>query len=204
MARPDAQSRRDRRRLTTEALQAKAGEQRARRWTKLTWRETARLEIEALRSETAMLAKAVAVLHEQNEAMGIELDTLSAVLALDVKIPGERITERREMTRAFKVYQTAAGAIGEGCRVFESVVAPHVVEAAIAGEPQGRCDFTQTERFANPACECPTYEGNLGPCRTFEAGLNGRCVYCDHAETCHAAVALAADAVADEPVAAEA
>lgn len=51
--------------------------------------------------------------------------------------------------------------------------------------PQGRCEMTLTERFANPDCRCPTYDGNLGPCRTFEAGANGRCVYCDHETICH-------------------
>jgi hypothetical protein len=50
---------------------------------------------------------------------------------------------------------------------------------------EGRCETTNTERYANPACACPTYEGNMGPCRTWLAGLNGRCAYCDHLEECH-------------------
>jgi len=55
-------------------------------------------------------------------------------------------------------------------------------------ENQGRCETTLTERFSNPFCQCNTYVGNLGPCRTFEIGTNGRCVYCDHEPNCHAAV----------------
>ncbi len=56
------------------------------------------------------------------------------------------------------------------------------------GESQGLCDTTMTERHFNPWCVCPTYEGNLGPCLTWEEGSNGRCVYCDHTIVCHAAV----------------
>lgn len=33
-------------------------------------------------------------------------------------------------------------------------------------------------------CEC-CHVPDHGACRTFEAGFNGRCVYCDHAEECH-------------------
>lgn len=51
------------------------------------------------------------------------------------------------------------------------------------------CDTTLTERFVNPNCKCATYEGNLGPCRTFELGASGRCAYCDHEKDCHAACA---------------
>lgn len=54
---------------------------------------------------------------------------------------------------------------------------------------QGRCATTLTERFHNPACRCPTYPTNLGPCVAFEAGGNGRCVYCDHEHACHPAEA---------------
>lgn len=50
---------------------------------------------------------------------------------------------------------------------------------------QGLCDTTSTPRFFNPACKCPTYAGNLGPCKTYEEGGNGRCVYCDHEAVCH-------------------
>ena len=50
---------------------------------------------------------------------------------------------------------------------------------------QGLCDTTMTERFANPLCKCATYPANLGPCRDFEEGANGRCVYCDHDKICH-------------------
>lgn len=48
----------------------------------------------------------------------------------------------------------------------------------------GLCDTTLTKRSAK-TCDCPTYEGNWGPCKTFTEGLNGRCVYCDHVEACH-------------------
>lgn len=60
----------------------------------------------------------------------------------------------------------------------------------MTGAPQGRCDTTLTERFAHPVCACGTYEGNLGPCKVFEAGMDPeRCVYCDHKGECHAAIA---------------
>jgi hypothetical protein len=57
----------------------------------------------------------------------------------------------------------------------------------MGGDAQGLCDTTLTQRFANPNCQCETYEGNLGPCKTFEAGQNGHCVYCDHEASCHLA-----------------
>ena len=51
---------------------------------------------------------------------------------------------------------------------------------------QGRCPTTLTERFSNEACRCDTYEGNLGPCRTYiESARTGVCVYCDHSLECH-------------------
>lgn len=50
---------------------------------------------------------------------------------------------------------------------------------------QDLCETTLTERFKNPNCKCNTYEGNLGPCKTFEEGQNGNCVYCDHNLECH-------------------
>jgi hypothetical protein len=35
-------------------------------------------------------------------------------------------------------------------------------------------------------CECGCCHAiDYGACPTFEAGSNGRCVYCDHAEPCH-------------------
>lgn len=67
--------------------------------------------------------------------------------------------------------------------------------AADAPKAQGRCETTQTERFENPACVCPTYAGNLGPCQRFEASANQRCVYCDHERLCPSAgLTTAADA----------
>src|SRR6266851_3316472 len=54
-----------------------------------------------------------------------------------------------------------------------------------SGEFQGLCETTLTERFTNPNCCCPTYSNNLGPCKSYEQGGNGRCVYCDHEEVCH-------------------
>lgn len=53
------------------------------------------------------------------------------------------------------------------------------------GKSQGQCETTLTERFFNPDCRCNTYERNLGPCKTFDPGANGMCVYCDHSKTCH-------------------
>jgi hypothetical protein len=53
---------------------------------------------------------------------------------------------------------------------------------------QGLCETTLTERFTQPTCLCPTYPGNLGPCKGFEAGANGRCVWCDHNADCHRAL----------------
>ena len=54
-----------------------------------------------------------------------------------------------------------------------------------AGSSQGYCGTTLTERFYNPLCECDTYPGNLGPCKSYEQDKNGRCVYCDHTRDCH-------------------
>ncbi len=56
---------------------------------------------------------------------------------------------------------------------------------ANTADPQGPCETTGTPRYHNPDCKCPTYAGNLGPCRTYETGSNGRCVYCDHRHKCH-------------------
>ena len=39
-------------------------------------------------------------------------------------------------------------------------------------------------REAVKPCECG-HAVELGACKTFEAGMNGRCVYCDHAAACH-------------------
>ena len=33
-------------------------------------------------------------------------------------------------------------------------------------------------------CKC-AHSHDHGACPTFEAGMNGRCVYCDHAKECH-------------------
>lgn len=55
----------------------------------------------------------------------------------------------------------------------------------MTGDWQGFCETTMTPRYEQTRCECPTYPGNLGPCRTWEQGGNGRCVYCDHEEICH-------------------
>lgn len=57
---------------------------------------------------------------------------------------------------------------------------------------QGLCETTLTERFHNPNCKCDTYVGNLGPCRTFEAGMSGNCVYCEHDRDCHDQIAAPA------------
>jgi hypothetical protein len=64
--------------------------------------------------------------------------------------------------------------------------------AAEGGVELGKCDVTLTERYANPGCVCATYAGNKGPCRSWEAGANGRCVYCDHTMACHLEMCQAA------------
>jgi hypothetical protein len=53
------------------------------------------------------------------------------------------------------------------------------------GQSQGKCETTLTERFSYPPCHCGTYEGNLGPCKTYEQGASGQCVYCEHDLACH-------------------
>lgn len=51
---------------------------------------------------------------------------------------------------------------------------------------EGHCETTLTERFFYPDCQCGTYAGNLGPCKTFLGGADPlRCVYCDHKIECH-------------------
>jgi hypothetical protein len=64
---------------------------------------------------------------------------------------------------------------------------------------QERCEITLTERYENASCRCTTYDGNLGPCLTYEEGANhGHCVYCDHERACHLELQLAAAALLDE------
>ena len=48
----------------------------------------------------------------------------------------------------------------------------------------GVCDTTMTTRYETD-CDCDTYPENMGVCRTWEAGGNGRCAYCDHEKGCH-------------------
>lgn len=57
-------------------------------------------------------------------------------------------------------------------------------DLAVLKKEAGICDTTSTPRMPC-ALNCGTYIGNLGPCERFEAGQNGRCVFCDHAEVCH-------------------
>lgn len=58
----------------------------------------------------------------------------------------------------------------------------------MAGEPQGKCDTTLTDRYAID-CKCGTYPDNLGPCLAFLPGADpSRCVYCDHKVECHDAL----------------
>lgn len=47
------------------------------------------------------------------------------------------------------------------------------------------CDTMMTMRHPVNNCSCDTYEGNLGPCLTWEPGANGNCAYCDHNWSCH-------------------
>ena len=53
------------------------------------------------------------------------------------------------------------------------------------------CETTMTPRllfsliFYRVGSGCAAYPGNLGPCESFEEGMNGRCVYCGHSILCH-------------------
>lgn len=60
----------------------------------------------------------------------------------------------------------------------------HSMALSLDSGDQDLCDTTQTARLCIP-CHCDTYDGNLGPCAKFELGGNGRCAYCDHAQSCH-------------------
>jgi hypothetical protein len=80
---------------------------------------------------------------------------------------------------------------------------PRAGAELLAGTSQGKCDVTLTERYANPGCVCATYAGNKGPCRSWEAGVNGRCVYCDHTMACHLKMCQAALASPPAPASAE-
>lgn len=53
------------------------------------------------------------------------------------------------------------------------------------GDYQELCSTTSTPRYYNPMCKCATYPENLGPCKTWEEGGNGSCVYCDHTQDWH-------------------
>jgi hypothetical protein len=54
------------------------------------------------------------------------------------------------------------------------------------------CDTTMTPRVARHWCVCVVRTDELGPCRHWEQGANGRCVYCDHEEYCHVMLEAAA------------
>lgn len=47
------------------------------------------------------------------------------------------------------------------------------------------CDTTMTPRNPADTCKCMERTDQMGPCDKFEAGGNGRCVYCDHETRCH-------------------
>lgn len=47
------------------------------------------------------------------------------------------------------------------------------------------CDTTMTPRNPVDTCVCIERTDEMGPCDKFEAGGNGRCVYCDHEIRCH-------------------
>jgi len=39
---------------------------------------------------------------------------------------------------------------------------------------------------ATRPCDCGCcHQKDFGACDSFEKGMNGRCVYCDHGENCH-------------------
>lgn len=57
--------------------------------------------------------------------------------------------------------------------------------AVVPPETPQLCATTLTRRYNVEDCKCDTYEGNLGPCLTWELGASGSCVYCDHSLACH-------------------
>ena len=66
------------------------------------------------------------------------------------------------------------------------------------GECQGACGTTTTPRYWNPECACDTYQGNLGPCLSYDQGHDGTCAACDHDPVCHAQVREYVDPVTVE------
>lgn len=62
------------------------------------------------------------------------------------------------------------------------------------GEAEQRCETTLTIRASKALCVgCGTYPDNLGPCRTWLRGPEGRCTYCDHGPECHLAALAASE-----------
>lgn len=47
------------------------------------------------------------------------------------------------------------------------------------------CATTMTPRNPVDTCVCIERTDEMGPCDVFEAGGNGKCVYCDHEMRCH-------------------
>jgi len=70
-----------------------------------------------------------------------------------------------------------------GMAVFEDQMCPPAPSIMQALKPL--CDTTMTPRNPIDTCVCIERTDEMGPCDKFEAGGNGRCVYCDHEEGCH-------------------
>jgi hypothetical protein len=54
-----------------------------------------------------------------------------------------------------------------------------------ANRPVMRCDTTLAARRPREDCICDTEQDELGPCDSWEQGMSGNCVYCEHARVCH-------------------
>lgn len=98
----------------------------------------------------------------------------------------------RLAVRTRRGLEPVADLLWPNCEPFDWATAKAATEAQVASSPvlggaksQGLCETTMTERFAFAGCRCKTYEGNLGPCKTFLEGAYHRCVYCDHGLECH-------------------
>ena len=84
----------------------------------------------------------------------------------------------------------------------EVAVVPLYETVPSAIRAQGPCETTLTPRFEIKDCACGTYEGNLGPCLTWNEGNEvGRCVFCAHGLDCHVKLSklLASEKHQDDP-----
>ena len=101
-----------------------------------------------------------------------------------------------------------AACLGDALATYNRVVGQEVFKnaetpaAPSAIRAQGPCETTLTPRFEIKDCACGTYEGNLGPCLTWNEGNEvGRCVFCAHGLDCHVKLSklLASEKHQDDP-----